>query len=78
MNGKRVAVLYDVEGPLSEKYAKAWFTGSVCESFSRAICKKVGREEYMRQLRIVFDGSNESQSGEIVDFDDNVRLLKLD
>lgn len=74
---KRVAVRFDVEGPLARKVRSAWFTGVVSKRPKPvAICKKIGREQFVLLLHVIFDGAAEDINGEIVEFDENVRLLK--
>ena len=60
----------------TDQYTKAWFSGTVISHSKVQTCMKIGREKYIYRLRIVFDGAAEATDGELVDFDDGVRLLK--
>lgn len=79
VRGKRVAVKYELEGELNAAHGDhAWFSGSVVEAKREYKCKKIGREEFQSCLRIVFDGFGEKSDGELIIFDEDVRLLNLE
>jgi hypothetical protein len=67
----RVAVKFIVNGVGEGEY----FSGTVLQVGKRYICKKIGKEEFLSTLRVLFDGLDENPLGEVVDFNEDVRLL---
>lgn len=68
---QRVAFKFIVNGIGDGEY----FSGTVLQVAKRYTCKKFGKEEFVPTLRVLFDGLDENPAGEVVDFDDDLRLL---
>ena len=71
--GDSVAVLFDRVD--DDSNANKWFSGTVKAFGTRQTCKKIGKEEYVPTIRVVFDGRAEDAHGECADVDEYVRVL---